>query len=199
MPRRDAFRLPRHPASVALARHRVREHLVAWGRTAGDGPLDDTVLLVSELVTEAVRHGPLLEREFEVAITALADGGCFIEVTDENGTVPGAANRADGPGAGPARGRRLLEALAEVWGVWHGGRRGTTVWALVPSRQLPLPTAPDGGDDSDGGDDGDDGGDQGGDGHGVGVGDVGEGAGAGPASGAGAGPLAEEPPDASSR
>ncbi|MFD5552241.1 ATP-binding protein [Streptomyces sp. NPDC127068] len=192
MPRRIAFRLPRHPASVALARHRVREHLIAWGRTEGDGPLDDTVLLVSELVTEAVRHGPLLEREFEVAVTVLADGGCFIEVTDENGTVPGAANRVDGPGAGPARGRRLLEALTEVWGVWHGGRRGTTVWALVPARQLPLPTAPEGSDD------GDDEGDQG-DGTGHGVGGVSEDGGPGPASGTGAGPPVEEPPDVSSR
>ncbi|MER5495144.1 ATP-binding protein [Streptomyces sp. NPDC002490] len=139
MARREAFRLPRHPASVALARHRVRDHLLAWGRTEGDGTLDDTVLLVSELVTDAVRHGPLLEREFEVAVTVLADGACFVEVTDLD--APGGPT----PDPDDSAGHRLRNALAEVSGVWRAGRRSTTVWALVPARTLPLPPDPDGG------------------------------------------------------
>ncbi|WP_420035230.1 ATP-binding protein [Streptomyces sp. cg28] len=121
MLRRSAFRLPRHPASVGLARLRVRDHLAVWGHTGPAEALDTAVLLVSELATNAVRHGPVREREFEVAVTVLADGSCFIEVSD--------AGVYDGIG----RGLRLLDALAETWGVWHRGPHGRTTWALIRS------------------------------------------------------------------
>ncbi|MDX2632915.1 ATP-binding protein [Streptomyces scabiei] len=88
MLRRHSFRLPRHPASVGLVRRRVREHLTDWGHGEGSPDLDDIVLVASELASNVVRHGPLLEREFEVAVTALADGSCFIEVSDEGTAVP---------------------------------------------------------------------------------------------------------------
>ncbi len=88
MVRRNSFRLPRHPASVGLARRRVRDHLADWGHRSDDPALLDAVLLVSELATNVVRHGPLLEREFEVAVTALADGSCLIEVSDEGRAEP---------------------------------------------------------------------------------------------------------------
>lgn len=129
MPRRDSFRLPRHPASVGLARRRVREHLVAWGHKEGSGDLEDIVLVVSELATNVVRHGPLLEREFEVAVTALADGACLVEVSDEDMTVPRIRDVGDREETG--RGLRLVEHLAAAWGVWSRGRHGKTVWALM--------------------------------------------------------------------
>ncbi|MEV0323308.1 ATP-binding protein [Streptomyces sp. NPDC050658] len=130
MLRRHAFRLPPHPASVALARVRVRDHLTAWGHLEGSGARHDVVLLVSELATNAVCHGLVLEREFEVAVTVLADGDCFIEVSDESPMSPelrgkGAWDEENG------RGLRLLDALADAWGVWQRGRHGKTVWALV--------------------------------------------------------------------
>ena len=133
MLRRDAFRLPRHPASVGVARRRAHDHLMAWGRTAPDGHLDDVLLLVSELATNVVRHGPLPEREFEVAVTALADGSCVVEVSEEvsddsSGTPrPRTAQWADESG----RGLFLVEAVADAWGVWNRGPSGQTVWALV--------------------------------------------------------------------
>ncbi|MEU7579497.1 ATP-binding protein [Streptomyces sp. NPDC041068] len=130
MLRRDAFRLPPHPASVPLARMRVHDHLSAWGHTADHGALDDTVLLVSELATNAILHGLVREREFEVAVTVLADGSCFIEVSDESSSGPElrtAAAWEDENG----RGMRLLDTLADAWGVWRRGRYGKTVWALV--------------------------------------------------------------------
>jgi len=127
--RRNSFRLPRHPASVGLARRRVRDHLVDWGHDTDDPALSDAVLLVSELVTNAVRHGPVLEREFEVAVTALADGSCFIEVSDEGFAEPRLRTVAEWEEAG--RGLHLVESLAEAWGVWSRGRYGKTVWVLV--------------------------------------------------------------------
>ncbi|MEW2392409.1 ATP-binding protein [Streptomyces venezuelae] len=130
MLRRDAFRLPPHPASVPLARTRVHDHLSAWGHTADDGALDDTVLLVSELATNAIVHGYVAAGEFEVAVTVLADGACFIEVSDESPAEP-EMHKPDAWEDEHGRGMRLLDATAEAWGVWRRGGCGKTVWALV--------------------------------------------------------------------
>jgi anti-sigma regulatory factor (Ser/Thr protein kinase) len=127
--RRNSFRLPRHPASVGLARRRVRDHLADWGHGPDDSALEDAVLLVSELATNVVRHGPLLEREFEVAVTALADGSCLIEVSDEGRVEP--RLRVVGEWEETGRGLHLVENVAAAWGVWSRGRYGKTVWALV--------------------------------------------------------------------
>ena len=135
MVRRNSFRLPRHPASVGLARRRVRDHLADWGHSADDPALADVVLLVSELATNAVRHGPLFEREFEVAVTALADGSCFIEVSDEGVAEPRMRPVTDWEETG--RGLHLVENIAVAWGVWNRGRYGTTVWALVAAASTP--------------------------------------------------------------
>ncbi|MEE1833897.1 ATP-binding protein [Streptomyces sp. SP17KL33] len=129
MLRRNSFRLPRHPASVGLVRRRVREHLADWGYKEGSGALEDVVLVVSELATNVVRHGPLLEREFEVAVTALADGSCLVEVSDESMTAPRIREAGDWEETG--RGLWLVEHLAQAWGVWGRGRHGKTVWALL--------------------------------------------------------------------
>jgi len=127
--RRNSFRLPRHPASVGLARHRVRDHLADWGHPPDDPALADAVLLVSELATNVVRHGPLLEREFEVAVTALGDGSCLIEVSDGSRLEPRPRHVAETDEHG--RGLHLVEHLATAWGVWSAGRHGKTVWALI--------------------------------------------------------------------
>jgi anti-sigma regulatory factor (Ser/Thr protein kinase) len=94
-----------------------------------DPALHDAVLLASELATNVVRHGPLLEREFEVAVTALADGSCLIEVSDEGRLEPRLRVVGDLEEAG--RGLHLVESIAAAWGVWSRGRHGKTVWALV--------------------------------------------------------------------
>lgn len=131
MLRRNSFRLPLHPASVGLARRRVRDHLVDWGHSPENPALADAVLLVSELATNAVRHGSLAEREFEVAVTALADGSCFIEVSDEGFAEPRLRPVSEWEETG--RGLHLVESIAVAWGVWSRGRHGKTVWALVSS------------------------------------------------------------------
>ncbi|MFI6401183.1 ATP-binding protein [Streptomyces sp. NPDC050548] len=106
------------PAEPDLARRRVRDHLADWGHASDDPALQDAVLPVSEPATNVVRHGPLLEREFEVAVTALADGSCLIEVSDE--------------GRGEPR-LRVVTAAAEA----GRGAHGKTVWALVQGDDTP--------------------------------------------------------------
>ena len=128
--RREAFRVPRHPASVGFARHRVRQHLATWGHGRDDAITENAVLLASELAANVVRHGPILEREFEIAVTARADGSCFIAVSDESPAQP---VLREGPGPDDERGRglHLVDQLARTWGVRDRGRHGKTVWALV--------------------------------------------------------------------
>ncbi|MFE7173705.1 ATP-binding protein [Streptomyces sp. NPDC057616] len=130
MLRRKTLRLPRHPASVGLARYRVRQHLAAWGHATGDEITERVVLLASELAANVVRHGPIMEREFEMAVTARADGSCFIAVSDESAENP---VLHEIPTAEDERGRglHLVDQLAQNWGVRHRGRHGKTVWAVV--------------------------------------------------------------------
>jgi anti-sigma regulatory factor (Ser/Thr protein kinase) len=120
---------------VGLARRRVRDHLTDWGHRSDDPALQDAMLLVSELATNVVRHGPLLEREFEVAVTALADGSCLIEVSDEGRLEPRLRVVKDLEEAG--RGLHLVEGIAAAWGVWSRGTHGKTVWALVQAADVP--------------------------------------------------------------
>lgn len=54
-PRRaGVFALPAAPASVGVARRRVRESLTEWG--ADPEACDNAILVTSELVTDALTH-----------------------------------------------------------------------------------------------------------------------------------------------
>ncbi|MDX2849939.1 ATP-binding protein [Actinacidiphila glaucinigra] len=128
MLRRSAFRLPRHPTSVGLARHRVRDHLEGWEQEGET--VESVVLVVSELATNAVRYSPLLEREFEVAVTVHSDGSCVVEVSD-GGAQSRPVPRDAGDGDESGRGLRLVQALSDTWGVRERGRYGKTVWAVL--------------------------------------------------------------------
>src|SRR3954468_17913490 len=119
---------PRSPDSVAAARRLVDGHSggVAAGRQGaggerGGGPAArqaDAGLMVSELVTNALRHG---EGIVTVAITAGRDA-LHVEVADEghgHGGIPPPAGAAGGWGL------RIVEELADGWGATAGSTR---VW-----------------------------------------------------------------------
>jgi anti-sigma regulatory factor (Ser/Thr protein kinase) len=113
--------LPRHASAALLARETVDELM------GGLSPelRENTKLVVSELVTNAVRHG-----RGRVALSlALVDGARPIgEVADEG--EPFEAPRT-GPGEGDIGGWGLciVAALAERWGVSGGAR----VWFAMPA------------------------------------------------------------------
>ena len=91
----------------------------------GGQVLDDATLLVSELVTNAVRHGgsPLV-------LGVDCDGeGLDVRVRDGSPQLP--VPRAAGPEAESGRGFVLLDLLSERWGVepeGSGGGGGKEVW-----------------------------------------------------------------------
>jgi anti-sigma regulatory factor (Ser/Thr protein kinase) len=117
------------PAEVARARHLVGESLQQW--RVSDEVAEVTVLLVSELVTNAVRHAraPItlhLHTVGEVVRVEVVDGDAArIPVLQEPDL-----DRAGG------RGLRLVDALSHSWGV-DGADAGKCVWFEV-ARHAPV-------------------------------------------------------------
>ncbi|MEK9519185.1 SpoIIE family protein phosphatase [Streptomyces sp. NPDC087908] len=117
------WRLPREPRSVGRARELARTQLKAWDLE----PLVDTVeLLVSELVTNALRYG-----EGEIRLRLLLDRSLVCEVWDA-GLVQPRRRRAKDTDEG-GRGLQLVGLLSSSWGS-RRTPRGKTVWF-----ELPLP------------------------------------------------------------
>lgn len=107
------------PADVRVGHMRriTVAHLRLWDLT---GLCDSATLAVSELVTNAVRHGQGKPVGFRVTNT---DDELRIEVTDGNSTP--ARLREAGESAESGRGLLLVAALAKEWGV---SPDGMTTW-----------------------------------------------------------------------
>lgn len=90
---------------------------------------DDVALIVAELAANAVVHGYVAGRDFELRLQTLGAGGLRVEVSDarEERRPEMCANAID---AESGRGLRLVEALAAKWGVAERVV-GKTVWAEV--------------------------------------------------------------------
>ncbi|MFF2521710.1 SpoIIE family protein phosphatase [Streptomyces liangshanensis] len=117
------WRLPREPRSVGRARELARAQLVDWDLEA----LVDTVeLLVSELVTNALRYG-----EGEIRLRLLRDRTLVCEVWDAGLVQPRRRRARDTDEGG--RGLQLVGLLSAAWGS-RRTPRGKTVWF-----ELPLP------------------------------------------------------------
>ncbi|MFI6700404.1 SpoIIE family protein phosphatase [Streptomyces sp. NPDC050509] len=109
--------LPREPRSVGRARELARAQLVAWDLE----PLVDTVeLLVSELVTNALRYG-----EGEIRLRLLRDRTLVCEVWDAGLVQPRRRRARDTDEGG--RGLQLVGLLSAAWGS-RRTPRGKTVW-----------------------------------------------------------------------
>ncbi|MFJ2116657.1 MULTISPECIES: ATP-binding protein [unclassified Streptomyces] len=114
----------RERQSVPAAREFVRAAVEEWGLGAR---LDDVLLCVSELTTNALVHGVPPGRGFLLRLWWCEDGPLRVEVHDSGGGQP----RVSGPGGEAdeesGRGLLLVEALADMWGV---GERdpGKIVW-----------------------------------------------------------------------
>ncbi len=118
--------LPSHPDSVARAR---RTLLPLAGRVA-PARLEDLRLLVSEVVTNAIRHGGGDDALVRLRILE-QDEHVRVEVRD-----PGAGFAPPDMDPDPERaggwGLWLVEQLAERWGISNQG--GTCVWFELPAR-----------------------------------------------------------------
>ncbi|WP_163016122.1 SpoIIE family protein phosphatase [Streptomyces sp. Tu 4128] len=112
------WRLARDPSEVGRARAAVREQLHDWGLPK---QADAAGLMVSELVTNAVRHSHA--RPVELRLVRADTLLC--EVDDDDHELP--ALRTAGPDDETGRGLRVVSTLAREWGASRT-RTGKTVW-----------------------------------------------------------------------
>lgn len=116
-----------------LARLLVLQQLDAWGFPYRSEPSDLVAAVVAELAANAVTHGRVPGRDFEVRLTCTATT-LRIEVADTR--TEGRPPVEDAPAAPPpdsetGRGLLLVAGLAARWGVAERRGPGKTVWAEI--------------------------------------------------------------------
>ncbi|WP_406445083.1 SpoIIE family protein phosphatase [Streptomyces sp. NBC_00631] len=122
--------VPPDPAEVAHFRQAATEQLTAWGL---DEAAFVTELVVSELVTNAIRYG-----EPPIQLRLIRDRALICEVADGSSTSPH-LRRAHAYDEG-GRGLLLVAQLTQRWGSRQTGS-GKTIWAEQPLPEGPLPVA----------------------------------------------------------
>lgn len=134
--------LSRRAESVPRARRAVADGLL--GVVTDTGARDDTLLVLSELLGNAVRHAIALSTDesghdespddespdaVEVRWQVLP-GALEVTVVDGGGGEPYLATRGDDAVTG--RGMAVVEALSEAWGTTLLGSGRRAVWARIP-------------------------------------------------------------------
>lgn len=116
------------PDAPSRGRHAVTEVLDAWG--CPPDVREDLLLVVSELVTNAVVHGAEPIRVTMVR----AEQRVRVEVTDGATESSPRGNPRPSADAENGRGLSVVTRLAVAWGWRASPGRGKTVWAELPLR-----------------------------------------------------------------
>jgi anti-sigma regulatory factor (Ser/Thr protein kinase) len=119
------WRLALDPAEVRRARAVVREQLHDWGLARLADPAE---LMVSELVTNALRHS----HSRPVQLRLIRGETLLCEVDDDDHALPTLLSAE--PGATAGRGLRVVSTLAREWGTSRT-TAGKTVWFELTSRR----------------------------------------------------------------
>jgi anti-sigma regulatory factor (Ser/Thr protein kinase) len=117
--------LPLTDHAPRVARAGIRATLAGWGFTDPEW-LDAAALVVSELVSNAVRHGGgCLALELSAH-----DDHVTVAAVDGSAVVPRRRDAHGRPDIDGGRGLAIIEASVQRWGVQdhHGGKR---VWVLL--------------------------------------------------------------------
>lgn len=124
--------LPSDPAVVSKARVHAADQLAAWGLEEMAFP---TELVVSELVTNAIRHG-----KSPIRLRMILQSALTCEVSDASSTAPHLRRARDSDEGG--RGLLLVSQLTQRWGTRHS-REGKVIWAeqLIPASPAEVPSA----------------------------------------------------------
>lgn len=121
------LRLAERNSSAALARQFTRSTLAAWHGERDDrveDRVEDVVLVVSELVTNALLHG------HGTPVVRLLAGGDHVrvEVCDDSPLLPVSHRVTPTSGLG----LRVVEQLSSAWGASRRDR-GKVVWCELPT------------------------------------------------------------------
>lgn len=113
-------------SSATLADARSRARSICAHAACGADRCDDVLLVLSELVGNACRHGG-----DPVTYDVTADGADLLVVVEDSDPTPPLDAPADvALGAENGRGLFLVAAVSRLWG-WHPTARGKQVWARV--------------------------------------------------------------------
>ncbi|WP_393062682.1 ATP-binding protein [Streptomyces sp. LN549] len=124
---RYCFALPAHPESVAGARRLTRSRLDEW--RLSDDAYDAAVLIVSELVTNAVVH----TASARVVCELRRLGSRLRIAVQDQGHQPGGPQLGAGADDEHGRGLLLVDAMCSAWGSRDAGNgSGRIVWAELP-------------------------------------------------------------------
>ncbi len=127
------FTAPAVDASVPQARHAVRDLLRRQGVPASDDLVHGLLLIVSELVTNAVRHAAVLSPMLAVEV-AVGPEWLRVSVEDNHPYRPSALETDHGRTGG--RGLLLVREIAREAGgvcdVEHTASGGKVIWAALP-------------------------------------------------------------------
>lgn len=119
--------VPHEQASAAQVRWRMAADLHAAHVTVQDA--DDALLILSELLTNAVRHARPLPGGGLLVSWTIAPTHIGVSVTDGGSTTAPVATAADMSAIG-GRGLHIVHLLASSWDVTRG-ESATTVWAII--------------------------------------------------------------------
>ncbi|WP_405767379.1 ATP-binding protein [Streptomyces sp. NBC_01538] len=121
------------PRGARLARRLVSDRLDAWGHPYTSTANETLTLITAELAANAVTHGRVPGRDFEVRLFAGAGVTFRVEVSDTRAErVPALSANEEPCEAESGRGLMLVAALADEWGTTpRHSAPGKTVWATV--------------------------------------------------------------------
>ncbi len=129
------FTRPAREASVPELRHTVRDLLRRQGDRVHEDVLDSVLLILSELVTNAVRHAALLSPEIGVEV-ALDTATVRVSVEDSHPYRPKALiadpEQQDTGGRGLLLVKTVTLEAGGVCDVEQTGSGGKVVWAALP-------------------------------------------------------------------
>ncbi|MBR7833789.1 SpoIIE family protein phosphatase [Actinospica durhamensis] len=121
-----SWTLPATFEAAGQARRLATTQLKDWGIEALS---DSTELVVSELVTNALRYA-----EGPIGLRLICDRTLTCEVTDDSNTAPRLRRAHDDDEGG--RGLFITEQLTQRWGA-RPNRQGKTIWAEQPLESTP--------------------------------------------------------------
>lgn len=134
------FTAPAVDASVPQARHAVRDLLYRQGVPVSDDLVQGLLLIVSELVTNAVRHAALLSPTLAVEVAVGAEW-LRVSVEDNHPYRPTAleADHGQTGGRGLLLVREVTREAGGVCDVEHTASGGKVIWAAVPLKPVHVP------------------------------------------------------------
>ncbi|TDD55904.1 ATP-binding protein [Kribbella antibiotica] len=122
--------LPHEVSAVADARHRLAAHLKRY--RISDAACDDAQLVLSELLSNAIRYAPALPAGEVRAAWWIDKAGIHVEVTDGRGDTEPQRIDDTHPESIGGRGLAIVDVLTSHWDVRTGAAH-RTVHAIVPN------------------------------------------------------------------